>query len=83
MSIRSLLEFNHDYAHEITNDPAAFIAALRRYQNCADRETAAPLERFGVRRVSTRHHADKFHIDEREDGFPARYFDRTAQEKSR
>jgi hypothetical protein len=71
------LEFNHDYAHEITNDAAAFVAALRRYQNCADSETAAALERFGVRRVSTRHHADKFFIDEREDGFPAKYINRS------
>jgi hypothetical protein len=77
MSIRSLLEFNHDYAHEIQAEPEAFLAALRRYQNCAEHEAAEELERFGVRRVSVRHHADKFFIDEREDGFPAKYINRS------
>lgn len=77
MSNRSLLEFNHDYAHEIKSEPDAFLKALRHYLNCAERETAGGLERFGVRRISMRHHADKFYIDEGEDGFPAFTVDRS------
>lgn len=77
MSNRSLLEFNHDYAGDIKNDSTAFLETLRRYLNSADQGHAAALERFGVRRVSIRHHADKFHISDREDGFPASYYDRS------
>jgi hypothetical protein len=65
MSNRSLLEFNHDYAHDIADDPEGFVRALGRYLACADMETSSALERYGVRRVSIRHHSEKFYIEKR------------------
>lgn len=61
MSMRSLVEFNHDYAHKIVADPDGFVLALRHFLNGADLKTAEALERFGVTVSVTAHHSDDRH----------------------
>jgi hypothetical protein len=73
MSNRSLIEINHDFAGEIGSD--TFRAALRRYLNSADRETAEALEPFGVRVIGLRHHSNKFIVSGVPDGFPVFHLD--------
>ncbi len=72
MSIRTLIEINHDYAHKVTLDVVPF---LQQYLASGAKDDAARLERFGIKVVGMRHHADKFVIDARADGFPPKYLD--------
>ncbi|HEY9219568.1 MAG TPA: hypothetical protein VIO94_16085 [Phenylobacterium sp.] len=67
MSLRTLLEINHDAA--ITDD-LALLTALRRYVSSASPRTAAELERFGVKVVGMRHHSSAFVVPEGTAGFP-------------
>lgn len=69
MSLRTLIEINHDYTHRMDD----LMPVLRRYLSSGDRETAAELERFGFRVVGMRHHADKFIVQGEPDGFPVRH----------
>ena len=69
MSNRTLIELNHDYAHEMGN--TAFLDALGRYLRGGSREAAEALERFGCTVISMRHHSGEFHIPPCTDGFPA------------
>jgi hypothetical protein len=68
MSIRSLIEINHDFTWRL--DDPAFVAALQRYLASACRETASDLERFGVHVITSRHHSGRYYVDPRIDGFP-------------
>jgi hypothetical protein len=77
MSIRTLVEFNHDCAHEISDQPLEFAALLKRFLCSGSNREAEALERYGFRVVSQRHHADTFHIDNKTDGFPAKYYARS------
>lgn len=60
MSIRSLIEINHDYAHMIESNPAFFVAALLEHLRAAESlpDEVAP----GVYCFGTRHHSDRFKI---------------------
>lgn len=71
MSIRSLIEINHDFCDRL--DSPAFVAALQRYLRSGNRECAEDLDLFGVRLVANRHHSADYYIVGRHDGFPARY----------
>lgn len=73
MSNRSLIEFNHDFAGDLSVE---FVAALRRYLNSASRESAEGLERYGVRVVGMRHHSSSYVMDGTPDGFPPQYLTR-------
>jgi hypothetical protein len=63
------VEINHDQ-HPITTE---FLAHLNQYLRSGAKQDAGRLERFGVRVISMRHHADKFIIDADADGFPPTY----------
>lgn len=60
MSIRSLLEINHDYAHQIEANPQRFMKALRNYLGSTDQRSVDEMERFGIVVFGSRHHADPF-----------------------
>lgn len=59
MSIRSIFEINHDYAHEIERDPEMFLQRLLRYLGSASKESALPLERYGLRLAWWGHHSEE------------------------
>lgn len=64
MSNRSLIEINHDYVGTIDKArEGEFERALLRYLRSADTDSAANLERFGVRVFGMRHHSDGFNIE--------------------
>lgn len=71
MSNRSLIEINHDV--DMTSMPD-FLKALAQYRCSACQETRKDLERFGVRVISMRHHADKFYVKTGTDGFPVKEY---------
>lgn len=59
MSIRTILEFNHDYAYEITRFGPTMAILLEIALKSGDAGVWEELEsRFGIRRVSTHHHSD-------------------------
>lgn len=60
MSIRSLIEINHDYCHFIEKDPAQFVERLRYYLGNGARSSADELERYGVVVFGSRHHSQPF-----------------------
>jgi len=68
--MRTLIEINHDYAYDVTH---GLIPVLQRYLASGSRDDAEALERFGVRVIGMRHHADKFVISAKADGFPPQY----------
>ena len=51
MGTRTILEFNHDRAHDIERDPEGFMQALNYYLNSASQKNMERLERYGIRRV--------------------------------
>lgn len=78
MSIRTLIEINHDSANDIVRGKDTFMQLLGMLLRGGDREAIEALkDDWGVHVVSQRHHADTFYIDEREDGFPAKYVNRS------
>ena len=58
MSIRTIVEINHDFGHQIERNPEAFLRALRHYINSTSERNGAELERFGVRVAWSGHHSD-------------------------
>lgn len=72
MSIRSLIEINHDYA---PNERA--IEALNRYLASGAKEHAEALLPFGIRVLGIRHHSGQFYLDGEPDGFPVKPFPRS------
>ena len=58
MSVRTIVEFNHDYAHRIDEDGAEFVAWLRYALNSGSSVNWERLEQFGVRRIVQAHHSD-------------------------
>lgn len=74
MSIRSLIEINHDRCGTMSlADREAFLEALDAYVASGSQRTAEPLERFGLRVVGMRHHSNNYVIDGKAEGFPAQY----------
>lgn len=59
MSVRSIVELNHDYAHDIVRDPEGFIQALRFYLGSASEQDAEALQRYGITVAWKGHHSDE------------------------
>lgn len=58
MSNRTIMEFNHDFTHEIRADPAGFAAAMLEQGRAANNpHTIERLRRYGVVIVETVHHS--------------------------
>ena len=57
MSIRTIVEFNHDMAHQISSAPDEFATLLLQALNPGSNKSWERLSRFGIRDVSTRHHS--------------------------
>jgi predicted transcriptional regulator len=58
MSIRTLVEFNHDYAHRIEEDGLQFLTLLEAVLRGHDKEATEELQhRFGVTVGRARHHS--------------------------
>lgn len=65
MSNRSLIEINHDYAHEIEKNADTFMAALNAYLRGGRCDIVQNGMRFvfaGVRVFGMRHHSDGFDL---------------------
>ena len=67
MSIRTLIEINHDKTYSFD---AALIEVLASYLRSGDNNRyAGALERYGIRVISSRHHSTTYHIPPGVDGF--------------
>lgn len=73
MSIRSLIEINHDLVHT-EGDQTAFLRALQMFVNSGSKSDALELERFGLKVIGQRHHSSVFYIEDTADGFPVKTF---------
>lgn len=62
MSTRSIVEINHDYTHEIADNPVEFVQALRIYLNDPNEPNAKSLLRFGMIVAWSGHHSEDRHI---------------------
>jgi hypothetical protein len=62
MSNRTIVEFNHDYAHRIADagEPLAKLLDMALSSGAPDLWEA--LERFGIRRLAQRHHSDDLQV---------------------
>lgn len=58
MSNRTLMEFNHDFAVKIAENPHGFARVLYRYLNSTDTIVLPELEAYGVTVGPTRHHSE-------------------------
>lgn len=63
MSMRTIVEFNHDQGHRIEDDPDGFVKAVMLMINdgvgeFSTNDTIVALERYGVRATPTRHHSE-------------------------
>jgi hypothetical protein len=74
MSIRSLIEINHDHSGRWGGED--FLDALERYVRSGSRECAEALEPYGLKVVGQRHHSGVFILDGTPDGFPVQYLTR-------
>ena len=61
MSIRTLIEINHDYTHDL--DDPAFVRLFQRYLATGDQRWGDELRHWGLRIISQRHHSADFHFD--------------------
>lgn len=68
MSIRTLIEINHDQSAGLDVD---FLAALQRYARSTHPDDAERLADMGVRVIATRHHADDYRLPSDAPGFSA------------
>ncbi len=59
MSVRTIVEFNHDFAHEISENAPEFVKLLRRAMGSGSKECWERLERFGVTFAVSAHHSDE------------------------
>jgi hypothetical protein len=57
MSMRTIVEFNHDFVHDIRAKPEEFIAYLSQALNSGGKEEWRHLRRFGVTQVVMVHHS--------------------------
>lgn len=57
MSIRTIIEINHDLSHRAESDPVEFLSAFMAFTASANPRTAERLERFGFRVVESVHHS--------------------------
>jgi hypothetical protein len=80
MSMRTLIELNHDYSDRLVS--AEFAALLNRYLASGARTDAEALRRFGALVIGLRHHSDNWIIDANSDGFPPRYLTPASVDRS-
>lgn len=59
MSNRTIVEFNHDYTHEIRTDRGSFVSLLIAALNSGSEPEWQALEPYGVRRAVMAHHSDE------------------------
>jgi hypothetical protein len=62
MSIRTFIEFNHDYLHKIRERPQDFLAALDAVLRKNDTHLRIDGREFGIIRRGERHHSDSFEL---------------------
>lgn len=72
MSIRTLIEINHDVVSEDTG----LSVALARYARTGSLEDADRLRQYGLRVLGSRHHSHNYIFSEDPDGFPIRYLEK-------
>lgn len=60
MSIRTLIEINHDYLHRIEEDAQRFAELLSYTLGSGTRDAVDELERYGVVKFGSRHHSGVF-----------------------
>lgn len=71
MSIRTLIEINHDHTHDLDQ---RFLEVLAAYLRSGDKSKHADdLERYGIRVISSRHHSTMYHIPANTVGFITKY----------
>lgn len=75
MSIRTLIEINHDFAGR----QAGLADALHRYLCSGSEQHAKALEAFGLKVLGLRHHSGRFYADREPDGFPLKVLHPTPQ----
>ena len=63
MSIRTLVEINHDKIFMIEQRPDDFADDLLRYLSSGSKEAGEQLEKYGVRVIGLRHHSDIYEIE--------------------
>jgi len=67
MSIRTLIEINHDFTWRMDDE---FLASLRGYLSGGSTRCADDLRAHGIRVIAQRHHSSDFHVDpEKVEGF--------------
>lgn len=69
MSIRTLIEINHDYSNGLDVD---FLARLQRYARSGHPNDAEALRDLGAYVIADRHHADDYRIPVGTPGFPTK-----------
>lgn len=66
MSMRTIVEFNHDEAVKIKNDPEGFLHAIKTMLNSGvngeDSRVAALLEMYGITTSPTHHHSTQAEV---------------------
>jgi hypothetical protein len=60
--MRTVVEFNHDLAHAIKDDPGGFAGDLFSYLNSGSREAADRLRKYGIKTLCMVHHSDDVRI---------------------
>lgn len=62
MSNRTIIEFNHDLAQRIHDEPLAFALELSEYLRSTSHASRDRLKRYGARTLATIHHTDEVSI---------------------
>ncbi len=62
MSVRTIVEINHDFGHSIKINPIEFCSNLMTAINSGSTEAWQDLERFGFRRIEAMHHSTPLSI---------------------
>jgi len=76
MSIRSLIEINHDFTWRMDD---GFLPALQRYLASGSEHDGDALRLlYGVTIISQRHHSADYVVKAPKGGFPARYIEKDA-----
>lgn len=62
MSVRTFIEFNHDFLYKMKDHPEDFLKALDALLRKNPAEYRHSPERFGLIRRGERHHSDSFEV---------------------
>lgn len=64
MSMRTLVEFNHDMGHKIESRPEEFVAAVLELIRAGESERVSDrLAAFGVKTLMSRHHSTRCRVE--------------------